>query len=216
VYRDVRDVFERAEAAAQDAGTDVTADHLVVGVLRAADRSGASVLTALGIGEADVTRGGAPPRAAARARWGAPLQPIIQAAAEEARQLGSRLTRSAHVLLGIVASGQSALPGLLAGRGVTLDALRAQVRDAIASSPSAPVPSAEPLRSTSSVLSRELFTVDQAAEFLGVHHQTLRGYIKSGKLPAYRLAGEKVLRIKRDDLMTLLEPVAVGDVGDEA
>jgi excisionase family DNA binding protein len=40
----------------------------------------------------------------------------------------------------------------------------------------------------------------------------LRGYIKSGKLPAYRLAGEKVLRIKREDLMTLLEPVSVGDV----
>jgi hypothetical protein len=29
------------------------------------------------------------------------------------------------------------------------------------------------------------------------------------------LAGEKVLRIKRDDLMALLEPVAVGDVVDE-
>jgi excisionase family DNA binding protein len=60
-----------------------------------------------------------------------------------------------------------------------------------------------------------LLTVDQAADFLGVHHQTLRGYIKSGKLPAYRLAGEKVLRIKRDDLIALLEPVAVGDVSDE-
>jgi excisionase family DNA binding protein len=59
-----------------------------------------------------------------------------------------------------------------------------------------------------------LFTVDQAADFLGIHHQTLRGYIKSGKLPAYRLAGEKVLRIKREDLMTLLEPVAVGDVDE--
>jgi excisionase family DNA binding protein len=57
--------------------------------------------------------------------------------------------------------------------------------------------------------------VDQAAEFLGVHHQTLRGYIKTGKLPAYRLAGEKVLRIKRDDLMALLEPVPVGDGVDE-
>jgi excisionase family DNA binding protein len=209
-------VFERAEAAAHDAGTDVTADHLVLGVLRAADRSGATVLAALAIGEADVTRGGAPFRVGSRARWGAPLQPIIQAAAEEARQLGSPLTRSAHVLLGIVASGQGALPGLLATRGITLDALRAQVRDAIVTSPSAPVTPEDTLRSTSSVLSRELFTVDQAAEFLGVHHQTLRGYIKSGKLPAYRLAGEKVLRIKRGDLMTLLEPVAVGDVGDEA
>jgi excisionase family DNA binding protein len=150
-----------------------------------------------------------------RARWGAPLQPIIQAAAEEAHQLGGRLMRSAHVLLGIVASGQGALPGLLAGRGVTLDALRARVREAISVTPTAPASPAETPRAPSGALSRELFTVDQAAEFLGVHHQTLRGYIKSGKLPAYRLAGEKVLRIKREDLMTLLEPVAVGDVADE-
>jgi excisionase family DNA binding protein len=214
-YRDVRDVFERAEAAAQDAETDVTADHLLLGVLRASDRSGATVLSALGIGEPDVARGGAPPRRGTRARWGAPLQPIIQAAAEEARQLGSQMTRSAHVLLGIVASGQGVLPGLLAGRGVTLDALRVRVREAIVSSPRPLASPAEAPQAAAGVLSRELFTVDQAAEFLGVHHQTLRGYIKSGKLPAYRLAGEKVLRIKRDDLMTLLEPVAVGDVADE-
>jgi excisionase family DNA binding protein len=216
-YRDVRDVFERAESAAQEAGTDVTADHLVLGVLRAVDPSGATVLSALGIGEPDVARGGAPPRRGARARWGAPLQPIIQAAAEEARQLGNRLTRSAHVLLGVVATGQGVLPGLLAGRGVTLDALRARVREATSvSSPTAPSSPADAPRATSGASARELFTVDQAAEFLGVHHQTLRGYIKSGKLPAYRLAGEKVLRIKREDLMTLLEPVAVGDVADEA
>lgn len=216
-YREVRDVFERAEAAAQEAGTDVTADHLVLGVLRAADRSGASVLSAVGIGETDVTRSAAPPRRGTRSRWGAPLQPIIQAAAEEAHQLGGRLTRSAHVLLGIVASGQGVLPGLLAGRGITLDALRVRAREAIAAMPTAPALSApvEAPQATSGASARALFTVDQGAEFLGVHHQTLRGYIKSGKLPAYRLAGEKVLRIKRDDLMALLEPVAVGDVADE-
>jgi excisionase family DNA binding protein len=212
MYRAVRDVFERAEAAAQDAGTDVTADHLVLGVLRATDTSGAAVLRDLGIGEADVAGAGAPPRRGARARWGAPLQPVIQAAAEEARQLGSRLTRSAHVLLGIVASGQGALPGLLAGRGATLETLRARVREAIAAAPAPAAPVTESPRNPSGAPARELFTVDQAADFLGIHHQTLRGYIKSGKLPAYRLAGEKVLRIKREDLMTLLEPVSVGDV----
>ncbi|HET8761324.1 MAG TPA: helix-turn-helix domain-containing protein [Nitrospiria bacterium] len=212
-YRDVRDVFERAEAAAQEAGTDVTADHLVLGVLRAADTSGAAVLRDLGIVEADVRSEGAP-RRGARARWGAPLQPIIQAASEEARQLGSRLTRSAHVLLGIVASGQGALPGLLAGRGVTLEALRTRVRAAIAAAPASTVAPVEAPSAAPGAPSRELFTVDQAADFLGIHHQTLRGYIKSGKLQAYRLAGEKVLRIKREDLMTLLEPVAVGDVDE--
>jgi excisionase family DNA binding protein len=218
-YREVREVFEHAEAAAREEGTNVTADHVALGVLRAADPSGATVLRELGIGETDLRRSGGPGPASAiggaRARWGPQLQPIIQAAAEEAWQLGSQLTRSAHVLLGLVASGQSLLPGLLTARGVTLDALRARVRDAVATSPSSAVPAPETLRSGAGMSARELFTVDQAAEFLGVHHQTLRGYIKSGKLQAYRLAGEKVLRIKREDLMGLLEPVAVGDVTEE-
>ncbi len=215
-YREVRDVFERAEAAAREDGGDVSADHLVLGVLRAADPSGAAVLRALGIGEADMVRAGAHPARASRSRWGPGLQPIIQAAAQEAWQLGSHLTRSAHVLLGIAASGQGILAHLLASRSAALDDVRARVREAIAASP-APAPSSEPQSSAvvSPASSRELFTVDQAAEFLGLHHQTLRGYIKGGKLPAYRLAGEKVLRIKRDDLMALLEPVAVGDAIDE-
>lgn len=216
-YRDVREVFEHAEAAAREEGTGVTPDHLALGVLRAADLSGATVLHELGIGEAEFKRAGqGPAPGSARTRWGPQLQPIIQAAAEEAWQLGGRLTRSAHVLLGLVTSGQGVLPGLLAARGVTLDALRLRVRDAVAASP---VPSTasdpENARSSPGISARELFTVDQAAEFLGVHHQTLRGYIKNGKLQAYRLAGEKVLRIKRDDLMALLEPVAVGDVTEE-
>lgn len=219
MYREVRDVFERAEAAAREEGAEVTADHLALGVLRAADPSGATVLRELGIDEGDLKRPGHAPASAlrgARSRWGPQLQPIIQAAADEAWRLESRLTRSAHVLLGIVASGQGFLPGLLIGRGATLDTLRARVREVVAASPE-PSPSVvgapAPATGTSP---RELFTVDQAAEFLGIHHQTLRGYIKTGKLPAYRLAGEKVLRIKREDLMALLEPVAVGDGVDES
>lgn len=217
-YREVRDVFERAEAAAREDGTDVSADHLVLGVLRAADPSGVMVLRALGIGETDLVRGGVSPERASRSRWGPGLQPIIQAAAQEAWQLGSRLTRSAHVLLGIAASGQGTLARLLASRNVSLDDLRARAREAIAASPAPATPaSGEPPSpaAISPASSRELFTVDQAAEFLGLHHQTLRGYIKSGKLPAYRLAGEKVLRIKREDLLALLEPVTAGDGADE-
>jgi excisionase family DNA binding protein len=214
-YREVRDVFERAEAAAREDKTDVGANHLVLGVLRAADPSGATVLRSLGIGEADLTREDVQPVRGSRSRWGPGLQPIIQAAAQEAWQLGSRLTRSAHVLLGVAASGQGTLARLLASRTVALHDLRARVREAVAASP-APADSGEvPSPTASPASSRELFTVDQAAEFLGLHHQTLRGYIKSGKLPAYRLAGEKVLRIKRDDLMALLEPVAAGDVAEE-
>ena len=53
-----------------------------------------------------------------------------------------------------------------------------------------------------------LLSPDDAASLLGIHTQTLRGYIKNGKLPAYRLAGERAIRIRRDDLMSLLVPLS--------
>ena len=53
---------------------------------------------------------------------------------------------------------------------------------------------------------KQFFSPDEAAEFLGVHTQTVRGYIRTGKLPALRLAGERALRIQRSDLLALLEP----------
>ncbi len=53
---------------------------------------------------------------------------------------------------------------------------------------------------------KSLLSPDEAAQLLGVHTQTIRGYIRSGRLPAYRLAGERALRIKREDLFRLLEP----------
>ena len=60
---------------------------------------------------------------------------------------------------------------------------------------------------TSSSRQRLALTRTQAAEALGVHVQTLRAYVRSGKLPAHRLAGERAIRIRRPDLEKLLEPL---------
>ena len=54
---------------------------------------------------------------------------------------------------------------------------------------------------------REYLSPEEAAETLGVHVQTLRAYVRSGKLPALRLAGERAIRIRRSDLDKVLEPV---------
>jgi excisionase family DNA binding protein len=54
-----------------------------------------------------------------------------------------------------------------------------------------------------------LLTPDEAARALGVHIQTLRGYIRCGRLPAFRVAGERAIRIRRDDLRALLEHLRV-------
>lgn len=52
-----------------------------------------------------------------------------------------------------------------------------------------------------------LMSVEEAAAALGVHQQTIRGYIKSGKLPAFRIAGERAIRVLGSDLYGLLEPL---------
>jgi len=51
-----------------------------------------------------------------------------------------------------------------------------------------------------------LLSPDEAADLLGVHTQTVRGYIRDGKLKAHRVAGERAIRIRRKDLLALLEP----------
>jgi excisionase family DNA binding protein len=59
----------------------------------------------------------------------------------------------------------------------------------------------------SPALYSEYLTPEQAADVLGVHVQTVRGYVRSGKLPASRLAGERAIRIRRSDLECVLESV---------
>jgi excisionase family DNA binding protein len=214
MYDEVREMFRSADELARQTGSAVSADHILLAVLRSGPMSGAGVLRDLGITEGDVAAP-APGGSRGRRMWGPDIQPIIQASGEEARRLGSRLTRSAHLMLGLAASGQGSLPRLMAARGVTIEALRDLARRAIAATPEpGPSPQAETAGPATGGIGQAFFTVDQAAQFLGIHHQTLRGYIKGGKLPAYRLAGEKVLRIKREDLMALLEPVLSTDVGD--
>ena len=56
-----------------------------------------------------------------------------------------------------------------------------------------------------------LYSPEEAAEYLGIHVQTVRAWIRSGRLKASRLAGQRALRIKSSDLMTVLEPVDAGD-----
>ena len=54
---------------------------------------------------------------------------------------------------------------------------------------------------------REYLTPEEAAEALGIHVQTMRAYIRSERLPAFRLAGERAIRILRTDLEKVLEPL---------
>lgn len=52
-----------------------------------------------------------------------------------------------------------------------------------------------------------LYSPEEAADYLGVHVQTVRAWIRSGRLRASRLAGQRALRIRASDLQSVLEPV---------
>jgi len=74
----------------------------------------------------------------------------------------------------------------------------------------AELPRAAPVSEASGVVApvaRHYLTPEETAETLGIHVQTVRAYVRSGKLPALRLAGERAIRIRRSDLEKVLEPL---------
>lgn len=62
--------------------------------------------------------------------------------------------------------------------------------------------------------SRDLLTVEQAANYLQLSQSSIRSYIRQGKLKAFRVAGKRKVLIPRDELLKLLEP-ARGEFLDE-
>jgi excisionase family DNA binding protein len=78
--------------------------------------------------------------------------------------------------------------------------------DAAAAKPSADasfLPSALPCDGLSGLL-----TVAQAADWLQVSPSTIRSYVREGRLPAFRIAGVRSVRIPRQELLKLLEPTS--------
>lgn len=61
--------------------------------------------------------------------------------------------------------------------------------------------------------SRDLLTVEQAANYLQLSQSSIRSYIRQGKLKAFRVAGKRKVLIPREELLKLLEP-ARGDFLD--
>ena len=53
---------------------------------------------------------------------------------------------------------------------------------------------------------QDYYTVSEAAAFLSVNPSTIWRWIKTGKLPAYRV-GHKNIRIKKQDLAAVIQPV---------
>ena len=54
-----------------------------------------------------------------------------------------------------------------------------------------------------------MYTPEEAAAYLKVHVETVRDWIRSGRLRAGRLAGQRALRIRARDLQSVWEPLDV-------
>ena len=60
--------------------------------------------------------------------------------------------------------------------------------------------------------SRDLLTVEQAAEYLQLSQSSIRSYIRQGKLNAFRIAGKRKVLIHRTELLKLLEPARANHI----
>ena len=64
--------------------------------------------------------------------------------------------------------------------------------------------------------SRDLLTVEQAADYLQLSQSSIRSYIRQGKLNAFRIAGKRKVLIQRTELLKLLEPARAHDLAADA
>ena len=52
----------------------------------------------------------------------------------------------------------------------------------------------------------DLFTIEQAAQYMKVSQSSIRSYIRQGKMNAYRVAGKRKVLIPKPELLKLLVP----------
>jgi excisionase family DNA binding protein len=136
---------------------------------------------------------------------------VFERAAGIARRDGSSRIDVVHLLVAFAYEQDGLFQALCSSNGFTPAQWRAELatfegpRTALASA-GGELPSSGPVHGL------RLYSTEAAAEYLGVHPQTVRVYIRSGKLPAYRLAGERKIRIRGEDLQALLEPVSLEEL----
>ena len=58
----------------------------------------------------------------------------------------------------------------------------------------------------------ERITINEAAELVGVHRNTIRNWILRQELPAERI-GARIVRLRKQDVLNLLTPYEGGEFG---
>lgn len=112
----------------------------------------------------------------------------------EVRRTGARRVDELHFLLAFMRIGEGIPARAFGELGVSAESVEAYAHalkrgDAGPESP------------------ERLYSPEEAADYLGVHVQTVRAWIRTGQLRASRLAGKRALRIRHSDLLSVLEPL---------
>jgi excisionase family DNA binding protein len=113
----------------------------------------------------------------------------------EVARSGRRRLDELHYLLAFMRADEGLPQRVFGELGVTADEVEEYARNR--GEPASPV--------------EKLYSPEDAADYLGVHVKTVRGWIRDGRLRASRLAGQRALRIKSSDLQAVLEPLEQGD-----
>jgi excisionase family DNA binding protein len=190
--------------AKQRGCAEVTADHLLLGCLRAVSRFG---IVTLGGWNLDLEALGVdwvkPPEGSrGKVAYSQDAVDLFDRAAQIACA-GQGAVGVEHLLAAFAGEEGGLMGELKRAHGITSAAWRAAIAKLGADEPGASNSRPEPAARKS----REYLTPEEAAETLGIHVQTMRAYIRSGRLPAFRVAGERAIRIRREDLEKVLEPL---------
>jgi len=187
--------------------TEITPDDLLLGALHAVARLGVAHLGSLTIDLSDQPPVPATNGPTSRPRYAPSTAALFDQASAIARADGEGKVRLVH-LLAALGDSDAALMSSLRSHNDFDDAMW---RAALATWDSSRERRADPTHTRGPLMS-----VEDAATALGVHQQTIRGYIRSAKLPAYRIAGERAIRVFSSDLYALLEPLEAADGDDDA
>ena len=197
-------------AAKQQGAGEVTADHILIGCLRAISRFGIATLgpwsldlEPMGVDWVRQPEGPRPKVAYSQA-----AVDLFDRATLIAKSSGDAAVGIQHLLAAFAPEDAGLMGDLKRQHGITSASWRAAAaRLGVAGSKPAP-PEGEKKSA------REYLTPEEAAEALGIHVQTMRAYIRSGRLPAFRVAGERAIRLLRSDLEKVLEPLLTEKAGD--
>jgi len=183
---------------------EVTADDLLLGCLKVISRFGVAEMgsSIIDLEFLDIDWLKPPTQPPGKVSYSQAVVDILDRAAIIAKRDESPKVGIDHLLAAFAATECSVMQRLREEYGITSAQWRAAAANLLKQSDAQPKPAAPALPQTT----REYLSPEEAATELGIHVQTLRAYVRSGKLPALRLAGERAIRIRREDLQHLLEP----------